>query len=254
MRSASPALTNFLLNIQDRVPGTPGNFAMEDLYVVATGTAQIAVNVAFKPSSGGLVTVTPPSIGNTAGVFISDVCVRQALDYSPVTFIPSGSPAIGQYTVNNSTGVYTFNTGDVAGKLITYVFSYGIVAPVVQFWTSGGLSIQFGSNLYSALGPFINRCRIKTGLGLSVDNVEITLAARPDMVFPATATSIIQGFVQGIFDGAAFLVHRIIMPTYNPANIDTSLGAIVWFKGTVADATEIGRSHVKFDVRSRLEL
>jgi hypothetical protein len=182
---------------------------------------------------------------------VSDICVRQLADYSPLAWIPSGSPAVGQYTVNNSTGAYHFNSGDAGGKLITYVMGFGPFSPEPEFWTSGVQSIAFGSNVYTALGPFINRVKIKTSVGLQVDKIDMKLAALPTMPFPSTTIPIIQAFVQGYYDGAAVLVHRMVMPV---AYGNVSLGGIVYFKGSMGELTEVGRTHAAFTIVSRAEI
>jgi hypothetical protein len=248
MRRASPNLTAYLDSLINLDPTVTQPF-VEDCFVVAPGNTQIAVNMLYFPN-GGTITVTPPSLGNTSTVFIRDICVRNASDYSPVIWIPSGSPAVGQYTVNNSTGVYQFNSSDTSSKLITYVMGFGPFTPIPLFWTSGEGNLQFGSNTYSALGPFINRAQIRTSIGLNVDKVDLELAATPSMQLPSTTIPILQGFAQGYFDGATVLVHRMVMQTYG----NTSMGGVVYFKGTVGEVQSVGRTHVKFEVRSRVEI
>lgn len=255
MKSASPALTNFLLNIQDRVPETTANFWMEDLYSFILGNAFIVVNFNSILVGGTYdMTANLPTIGTNTSVFLVDLGVKEQLNYAPLTWIPSGSPAIGQYTVNNSTGVYTFNASDSGNKLISYGFYIGPVVPQVFALTSGMRDISYagttyqGGNDFSTVGV-ISRSKLKTTIGLAVDQVDCTLNALPTMQIP-NGVPILTAMAQGYFDGASVLIQRIIMPTYG----DTSLGTIIQFKGTVGDVTEMGRTHCKFQIRSRLEL
>jgi hypothetical protein len=245
MKGASPALTAFLLNIQDRVPGTPASFYAEDLYTVVLGNGFIVVRQRFTPV-GGIVQVNAPPVGTGAGFFVADLGVTY-IDYTPLT---PGTVGPFGYTVNVSNGVGVYHFADNTVKLISYAFGIGIIPPVLQFWTSGAFPLLWAGNTYSAAGPFLNRSMIKSSVGLTVDSVEIELAATPSMSFPEPIVPLLQAMVQGYFDGAAVLVQRIIMPNYG----NMSLGTVIQFKGTVADVTEVSRVGAKFEVRSRLEL
>jgi hypothetical protein len=66
------------------------------------------------------VTIDPPN----SGVFVSDQGVIYAATGQPLTAIPTGTPAAGQYTVNASTGVYTFAAADEGkGILVNYTYT-----------------------------------------------------------------------------------------------------------------------------------
>jgi len=240
----------YLADVANLVPGTNFEPFVEDLFVVATGQAQIAVQIKQFPNSSGALTVTSPKLGNTPTTFVCDICVRQLADFSPVAWIPSGTPAAGQYTVNNSTGQYQF--GDSAGKLINYVMSFGPFTVQPQFWTSGGLNISFGSHTYLAIGPFINTVRLTCGIGLNVDKVDMEIAATPTDQLPASMIPILQGLTQGYFDGAAVHVMRAVMP-FGYGNL-TTIGTVDYFKGEIGEISEVGRTHAKFEARSRLQV
>jgi hypothetical protein len=71
------------------------------------------------PATPFQVTIAPPG----SGTFILDLGVRYTTTFFPLTKVASG-PTIGQYSVNLSTGVYTFAAADTAaGVQISYTYS-----------------------------------------------------------------------------------------------------------------------------------
>ncbi|MEW6563319.1 MAG: hypothetical protein AB1400_08840 [Pseudomonadota bacterium] len=72
------------------------------------------------------ITVAPPA----AGTYQKDLGVYSATDGKPYTRVAS-APALDQYTVNEATGAYTFNTGDI-GALVYIDYSYTAAAGGVK--------------------------------------------------------------------------------------------------------------------------
>ena len=68
------------------------------------------------------VTVTPPS----SGTFVADLGVTDVLTGQPMKRV-STTPAAGQYTVNPTTGLYTFAVDD-KGKAILVSYEYAIAS------------------------------------------------------------------------------------------------------------------------------
>lgn len=94
-----------------------------DLFLGNGTTASIKAAVvdfaASVPTTPFQVTVTPPS----SGTYVADFGVRNAATGLPLTRVASG-PATGQYSVNESTGVYTFASADTGlAVLISYEYS-----------------------------------------------------------------------------------------------------------------------------------
>src|ERR1051326_1886834 len=88
---------------------------------LGTGMKQVALDeVHSVPATPFQVTITPPN----SGIFLQDWGVRYAATGVPLTRVASG-PVTGQYSVNQSTGVYTFSTGDqgTSNVLISYTFT-----------------------------------------------------------------------------------------------------------------------------------
>ncbi len=153
-------------------------------------------------------------------------------------------------TAGGSLQTFLLNT---PGGSILYedLYTFTLVGGQVIRLCSGGKDITVSGNTFSSLSPraFINRSRVKTSIGLSVDDLEVNIAADPSAQV-ITGIPFIAEFVAGYFDGAAVQVDRLFMATYG----DTSLGTIIQFKGNVGEITEMDQSSVKFKVNSRLEL
>ena len=85
---------------------------------LSTGNTLTQLNEAGTVPTGSGHAVT---VGNHA-TFVADLGVAYAATGTMLTPVASG-PAVGQYTVNSSTGVYTFNAGDASAALL-FTYSY----------------------------------------------------------------------------------------------------------------------------------
>lgn len=74
---------------------------------------------ALIPATPFTITVTPPD----SGTYADDLGVRDAAGY-PMKRV-AATPAIGEYAVNTTTRVYTFNTGD-SGKRVYISYGYSV--------------------------------------------------------------------------------------------------------------------------------
>lgn len=88
------------------------------------GMAMVAGTKAWALEEAGTVPGTPFTITVANGAnFNEDLGVKFAATNLPLTRVAS-APAAGQYSVNTTTGVYTFNTADTAkGVLISYAYN-----------------------------------------------------------------------------------------------------------------------------------
>lgn len=97
--------------------------AFANLYYGVTPTAgQIATSFA----EADTVAATAPftvTVANSA-TFVADAGVLYATTGLPLTLVAS-TPAAGQYSVNTSAGVYTFNSAD-AGKAVLASYTYTV--------------------------------------------------------------------------------------------------------------------------------
>ena len=97
--------------------------AFANLYYGVIPTAgQVATSFAVADT----VAATTPFIVTVANsaTFVADAGVLYATTGLPLTLVAS-TPAAGQYSVNTSTGVYTFNSAD-AGKAVLASYTYTV--------------------------------------------------------------------------------------------------------------------------------
>ncbi len=92
--------------------------------VISTGIVSVAYREQHTiPATPYTVTIAPPS----SGVYISDLGVINLTTGIPMTKVASVA-ATGQYSVNTSTGVYTFDAADTTVAVaISYTFSQSTV-------------------------------------------------------------------------------------------------------------------------------
>jgi hypothetical protein len=128
------------------------------------------------------------------------------------------------------------------------LYTFTLVSGTVVRWTSADESLTVGANTFTAAGPYLKRSKIRTSVGLSVDSLEINLLSAG--VHHVAGIPVLIALERGMFDGATVRVERLFMPTFG----DVSLGTIVQFSGTVSEVPEIGRTHARIMVRSKLEL
>jgi hypothetical protein len=113
-------------------------------YGVTPSSGQIATSFAEGPTA---IPTTPFTITVVNAVsYVDDAGVINAATGLPLTLV-SSSPIAGQYSVNTSTGVYTFSAADnVAGVRVLISYTYGI--------TSAGQKIAVANQLLGTTPTF----------------------------------------------------------------------------------------------------
>jgi hypothetical protein len=154
------------------------------------------------------------------------------------------SPSLAAYLAANDTFVITdlYTFALATGEVLRYSgWTTPLAIPGTAF-PAGSLNYDALSYTDFPLGPRFGRSKVTTKTGVAPTELDIDiLAGAADVIgtFPfAEAVRV------GLFDGATVELDRFFAPA-TPASagsLDTSLGAIVWFTGRVAD-TEIGRLH-----------
>lgn len=133
-------------------------------YGVTPVPGQIATAFAEGPTA---IPTTPFAItvANAAN-FVDDGGVINAATGLPLTLVASG-PAAGQYSVNLSTGVYTFSSADnLAGAKVLINYTYGATASGQKFTVSNqllGTTPTFKAKFYTtfqgqAISLQLNNC------------------------------------------------------------------------------------------------
>lgn len=133
-------------------------------YGVTPGAGQVATAFAEGPTS---IPTTPYQITvANAATYIDDAGVINAATGLPLTLVASG-PVAGQYSVNTSTGVYTFSSADnLAGVKVLINYTYTIAATGQKFIVANqllGTTPTFKAKFYTtfqgnAISLQLNNC------------------------------------------------------------------------------------------------
>jgi uncharacterized phage protein (TIGR02218 family) len=118
------------------------------------------------------------------------------------------------------------------------VFLYSAAATAVTDSTTGRMF---------QLGPRFERSRVKTVVGVQVDELDINVY--PDTTDLLGTTPFLAAAWQGQFDGALVQLERAFMPAWG----NTTPGTIVLFAGKVSDL-DCSRTGIDMKCRSHLEL
>ena len=161
----------------------------------------------------------------------------------PVLLNEGPAPALNVYAwgakLNRATspGAYIYTAGQPVLNVGAPLRITSSDRDVVWAVTPGDFPSVFSSD-----NPLISRGQMRWGVGLTVDTLDLTLLEQA----PVTLTPQI---AQGYLDGARVQLDRLYGTAFG-AWIDS----VTLFAGNVADVKELGRSHAKIEVRSRLEL
>ena len=165
------------------------------------------------------------------------------------------STALAAYLAANDSFViadlYTFALP--TGEVLRYS---GWITPLTipgTAFPAGSLNYNALSYTDFALGPRFGRSKVTTKTGVAPTELDIEiLAGAADTI---GALPFAEAVRLGLFDGATVELDRFFSPA-TPASaggLDTSLGAIVWFTGRVAEA-DVGRSKIDIKVKSLMNL
>jgi uncharacterized phage protein (TIGR02218 family) len=128
------------------------------------------------------------------------------------------------------------------------IYTFTLADNSTYLYTSLDVNIVIGSNEYKSDGLLIKRGPMRQGLGLQVDDLEIT-------VYPTTANIGGVGWLaalrNGALDGATVLLQRVFFKWWAA---DGFIGAITLFNGNVSDIDPIGRAGAVLKVASIAEL
>jgi uncharacterized phage protein (TIGR02218 family) len=114
-------------------------------------------------------------------------------------------------------------------------------------YTDCDRDITFGGNTYSSGGPLITRGSMKWSIGLVVDTLDLSIDIVPANLY--LGRPLLQQLAIGALDGARFQLDRLFGSAFG-----SWVDSVTLFTGNIADIKELGRTHCKLVVRSRLEL
>jgi uncharacterized phage protein (TIGR02218 family) len=165
------------------------------------------------------------------------------------------SAALQSYLAANDTflviDLYTFALP--SGEVLRYSgWTTPLAIPGTAF-AAGSLNYNATQYTDFALGPRFDRSKVTTKIGIEPTELDIAILAGADDL--VGNTSFADAVRVGQFDGATVELDRFFAPPQpNGSGAPvTSLGAIVWFYGRVAE-TDVGRSRIEMKVKSLLNL
>jgi uncharacterized phage protein (TIGR02218 family) len=120
-------------------------------------------------------------------------------------------------------------------------------------FAAGSLNYDAAGYTSFALGPRFDRSMVTTKIGIEPTELDISILAGADDL--VGGSSFADAVRVGQFDGATVELDRLFAPPQSDGSgaPATSLGAIVWFYGRVAE-TDVGRSRIEMKVKSLLNL
>ena len=157
-------------------------------------------------------------------------------------------------TVLNAAALSTSSQAFFITELFTITLTNGNVLTL----TTWDRDITYLGVVYSAssipAGPYIKRGPVKTGLGLQVSTMDLTIAA--SAINLVGTTPILQAAWRGDFDNAQVLVTRLISLVAPTPTVpfDLTNGTINVFLGNIADINNITRLSFDCVVKSPLQL
>jgi uncharacterized phage protein (TIGR02218 family) len=161
------------------------------------------------------------------------------------------TPALAAYLAANDTMIVTdlYTVALATGEILRYSgWTTALSIPGTLF-PAGSLNDDALGYTNFALGPRFGRSKVATKTGVAPTELDIEiLAGTSDTIGTLSFADAVR---VGLFDGATVELDRLFAPP-RPApdgGLDTSLGAIVWFYGRVAEA-DIGRSAIRLKVKS----
>ena len=149
------------------------------------------------------------------------------------------------------TDLYTFALA--TGEVLRYSgWTSALQIPGTLF-PAGSLNYNALDYTDFALGPRFGRSKLATRIGVAPTELDIEIfAGESDTIGTLSFTDAVR---LGLFDGAAIELDRLFAPPAPDASggLDTSLDALVWFYGRVAEC-DAGRSSIHIKVKSLMNL
>lgn len=138
--------------------------------------------------------------------------------------------------------------------IIAELYTFTSVSGQVDRFTTLDWDVTVEGNTYKSNGLRIEGLRMKIGVGVSVDEQDVTIWAAPtDTLFGAV---FLPGMANGIMDGGTIARDRVVWnPTTGNTFIDIqATPAALWrmFLGYMSSIDRLGRASVEFKVKSPL--
>lgn len=258
MKAASQQLISFLANLSENEPDVA-------VWVVDLYTFILTNGIVLHWASGDYPITLPQGSITSAqvsaagvGSRVGDTYILNAGDNNAVIEVQAvnGVGAITQFTYNALSTDSTNSPGSGYQVWNNVTVYPGGAQPGAGTGILINILAVSGTVTYDVLSPAkpnvpaIERSKINSTVGLSVDDLTITISATPLVQIPAdSGLTLLAALQTGIFDGASVTVQRLTMP----APRDTSLGTVIWFRGTVGDVQDVTKIGGKMIIKALTE-
>jgi len=134
------------------------------------------------------------------------------------------------------------------------------MADCYTFILSDGITIRYTTaetpitdhvtgHVFAAFGPFFERSKVSFRTGVQVDELNITLTARPTDIMFLDGPAWLPGLRAGVLDGAEVQLDRAFTQDFG----DTTAGLVTLFYGRVVEV-DVGRTQATIKANTHLEL
>ncbi len=139
-----------------------------------------------------------------------------------------------------------------AQAFVADCFTIWLASGAVLTFTNIDLPVTLNGLVYSSSSILIDGLKYKSEVGLSVDQQQISIAAKPtDMVGGIPFLRVIRN---GILDGAEIQRERAYFASWRLADLANPIGSVILFKGRIGKIDSIGRTQAQITVNSDLVL
>ncbi len=256
MKAASKALIDFLANLSENEPDASVfvfdlyDFLLTDGTVFLWSSGDVPITIPQGPIAGAVLA------GGGTGYTVGETYIVNAGDNNAIiqiTGVVPGTNAASSFIVFGNSTTSKVNPG-TNYQVWSGVGVYpGGPNPGFGLGMTINITAVTGTVTYDVLSPAnqslptISRSKVNSSIGLSVDDLIVTIAATP--LTQINGNTLLAALVNGYFDGATVTVSRLVMPSPG----DVSLGTVVWFRGTVGDITDISKIGAKFTIKALTE-
>ena len=114
------------------------------------------------------------------------------------------------------------------------------------------LPVTLNGYVYAANSILVDGLRVKCTTGLSVDQQQITIAARQTDTIGGIP--FLQAMRNGVLDGAEIQRERAFLRSWSVSDLAAPIGSVILFKGRIGAVDSIGRTSAEITVNSDLVL
>lgn len=139
-------------------------------------------------------------------------------------------------------------TSDDAQALVADCFTFKLRTGLVLTYANADVPIALNGYTYAANSILVDGLKFKCGIGLDVDQQQITISARQTDTIGGIP--FLQTVQNGLLDGAEIQRDRAFLTSWNAAPV----GSVILFKGRVGTVDHVGRTSAQITVNSDLVL